>query len=302
MYKMISVFISFILLVIPSCKVLAVEQPHIKPEMVYRIRVVNDTQYMNSKFSGIKVEDITLPDYKDIKIANNPWSYILIYLGVENFYVYRGQLMSNMVEAGLSIRGTEVNNPEQRGWHPFYNYYPKKKFAPYNDPDAWRGEKLEVTDDISLALKVGEGEQIENSYRYQVSFYVNGRKVFVGPMYGNPDNSNQFDVKMSIGAYMASGDENEIVYPPFKTGDIQVITSTGSIKEWKTIALADFGIPKHRIGYSTEINNTQKRSFTVDFKKDDYSYAVGLEPAKIDKKSFLYFALFTGLGIFAVNN
>ncbi|MFW6381757.1 MAG: hypothetical protein ACOCZ3_04350 [Bacillota bacterium] len=293
--------LTLIMVFMPVFRALGAQAPHAKPEMVYRVRVVNDSRFMENKFSGIKVENIDLPDYEEITIDNDPWSYILIYLGLESFYVYEGQLRSNMVEAGISIRGTEVHNTGEQGWHPFYNYYPKKKFKPFNDPEAWRGEALDMTEDITLALKVGEVEEIENSHRWNIHYYVNGEEVFVGPMYGNPGSPAQFDAKMSVGAYMASGDEHEIAYEPFRTGDLQVTTSQGLEKEWETISLDDFGIPHHRIGYGEEVNNTSSRSFNTDFENEDYSYAVGLEPAAKDRSGLIMFALFAGLGWMALN-
>ncbi|MDI3547041.1 MAG: hypothetical protein PWR10_693 [Halanaerobiales bacterium] len=293
------ILMSVIIMLLSTHSVLAVSKAHQRPQMVYRIRVANDIDFMNSQFSGIKVKNIRLPDYEDINIDDNPWSYLVVYIGIDNIWFYQGQEMLHSVEAGLSIRGTEVNNPEIRGWHPFINYYPKKQYPPFNDPEAWRGEKIDAEGPIDLELRVSEVEVINQSYRWNVHFYVNGEEIAVRPIYANPGESNQFDVKICVGTYMASGDENEVSFAPFKIGDIQISESITFDKEWKTLKLADFGIPNHRIAYGEEVNNTEGREFTTDFEGWDYSYSIALkddQAADMNKKSLLLFLLTVGLG------
>ncbi len=288
---LILVFIAVI-----SLDVIAAGQAHSRPEMVYRIRIANDLDFMNSKFSGIKVNDIRLPDYEDIKINDDPWSYIVVYIGVENIWFYQGNEMLHAVEAGLSIRGTEVN--DKSGWHSFSNYYPKKKYSPYNDPDAWRGRVIDTSQPVDLALKVGKMEKVEQSYRWNVYFYVNGREIAVRPIYANPGESNQFDVKLCVGTYMASGNENEVSFAPFKIGDIEVTTSSVDDKSWQDIKLENFGIPHHRIGYGTEVNNTEHRQFNTEFEGEDFSYAVELKEdrmSKEEKNGLILFTILAGL-------
>ena len=267
-----------------------------KPQMVYRIRVANDLEYMENKMSGIRVKNIKLSDYEDIKIDNNPWSYILIYIGIDNIWYYKEQEILHSVEAGVSIRGTEVNQEDKQGWHPFINYYPSKKQAPFNDPAAWRGEKIELDRPLTLELKVGEVEKIGKSNRWPVHFYVNNKEVAVRPIYGNPGKPNQFDVKVCVGAYMASGNENEISFKAFKIGEIEINESDNRFRNLNELNLDDFGIPHYRIGYGEEVKNIGNRNFHTEFEQKDYSYKISLKEKmdEEDKKGLLLFSLLAG--------
>jgi len=151
-------------------------------------------------------------------------------------------------------------------------------------------------------LRVGDVEQIDSSYRWNVHYYVNGKEVAVRPIYANPGESNQFDVKVCVGTYMASGYQKEVSFPAFKLGDIQISESTTYHKIWQTMGLEDFGIPKNRIGYGMEKNNTD-RNFSVDFETEDYPYQIALEDRRDpeDRKSLVFFALFAGLAFMAGN-
>ncbi len=284
-----TVFISFV--------VQAAEQAHRVPEMVYRIRIANDLDFMSNKLSGIKVNDIRLPSHDRIRIDDNPWSYLVVYLGIENIWFWEGNEMLHAVEAGVSIRGTEVH--EGSGWHSFINYYPGKKYEPFNDPDAWRGEEIAIGEPFDLELQVGEMEEIGGSYRWNVHYLVNGREVAVRPIYANPGQANQFDVKLCIGTYMSSGDENEVSFGPVKIGDIEISESSTRNKVWKKIRLEDLGIPNHRIGYATQVDTTEFRKFNTDFETANYSYSVSLP--KKDNKDFLLFLLLAGLTVAATN-
>lgn len=296
-FIIILTFIILLCMTIPWSKAGAVPPVHQKPEMIYRIRIANDLDFMDNRLSGIKVKNIRLPEHSRIEIANNPWSYLVVYLGIENTWYWEGQEMLHAVEAGVSIRGTEVH--EGSGWHSFINYYPKKKYEPYNDPEAWRGPELPIGQPINLELRVGEVEEVAGSYRWQVHYYVNGEEVAVRPIYANDGQPNQFDVKLCVGAYMASGRENEISFAPVKIGDIAVSESSTEFKAWQTLELEDFGIPHHRIGYGTEVDNTVKRDFKTAFEKTDYSYAVSLP--KSDKSGLALFTILATLMYLAAN-
>lgn len=293
----IILFFILISVIFITYDVLAAEKAHQLPEMVYRIRIANDLNFMSNKLSGIKVNDIRLPAYDNIGIDNNPWSYLVVYLGIDNIWYWQGQEMLHSVEAGVSIRGTEVH--EGSGWHPFINYYPAKKFEPFNDPDSWRGEEIAIDEPFDLELQVGELEEIEESYRWNVHYFINGKEVVVRPIYANPGQANQFDVKLCIGTYMSSGDEDEVSFAPIRIGDIEISDSTSTYKVWNAVKLEELGIPNHRIEYATELDTTEYREFNTDFETASYSYSVGL-PNR-DKKGLYLFLLLAGLTIAASN-
>lgn len=258
-------------------------------EMVYRVKTAGRGRCTGQKFSGVKIGHglswrLEMPDFKTINIANYQWSYITAYIGLDFIWYAGGQPQLNAVEAGVSMRGTEFHDPNRRGWYPFFNYGPRKQYPPFNDPDPWRAASPITGNACTLELRVGKLEIISGSYRWRVHYYVNGEEVFVGPLYGgagNP-NPNQFDAKVCVGCYMATGNEDEISFGPCRVGYLQMGRADNPDfpleKVWLPLKPEYMNDGEAGIERGTAINTSQNRDFVAGFEAGHYIFTVALPP------------------------
>jgi len=267
---------------------------------LYRIR----TKYpddicinRDDRWSGVKVGHgrrwrLRLPPWDTLKIPPSHWNFFNAYIGLEFRWVQDGHEYMNGVEAGLSIRGCEVNRLDHcdfcggkpvHKWHSFVNFTPRRPNPPYNDPAPYAGAHEDGLD-FTLELRTVRMERISSSYRWQTEFFVNGQYLFTAPLYG-ANMVNRYQGKIVVGGEMLAGsDPNAIAHGPFTIEQFQVGRAECkelwyiNDKTYVPVKAKNFQAGAAAIVAETAYNTIQPRDFTVSCNAESYFWTVELPP------------------------
>jgi len=163
-----------------------------------------------TKFSGVRGGDsnynILLPSWGSITLPNNSSYYINFYIGLD-FVDDQGTCRQ---EAGVSIKGDEFNDVNNRGWRYFWNSSEGQIYNSRNHGD------LKITNSyVILTLKAEEGPETRdrdsaywdgplgtswgNRARSRVKFYVNGNFIASAWVPSASDTKNCYFPKYNAG-------------------------------------------------------------------------------------------------------